>query len=291
MSDFFRIEKAIATASGEPAQVISARPCSGGSINEAKLLTLDDGRQFFTKTNTRAEEFKHLFRCEFDALQLLRRSREVRIPAPLAFDDDFIILEAVEFSAPNRCWQEKMGAQLAAFHRASEGVRIGFDEDNYLGLSTQANAPLDEWIDFWRQRRLEHQLKIITRTLGHEDPLIRLGRELSERLEDVLAQDDMSTALLHGDLWAGNAAADESGQPIIFDPASYYGRPEAEFGMMQLFGGFEPRCFAAYNEVWPFEAGAPRRIAVYRLYHEMNHLILFGSQYYQTCLATLKSVL
>ena len=35
-------------------------------------------------------------------------------------------------------------------------------------------------------------------------------------------------ALLHGDLWGGNWACDDRGEPFIFDPAVYCGDPEAD---------------------------------------------------------------
>ena len=61
--------------------------------------------------------------------------------------------------------------------------------------------------------------------------------------------------------------------------------------MMRMFGGFGPRCEAAYEEVWPLVAGAEQRITLYRLYHELNHLNLFGSGYYESCISTMKSLL
>ncbi len=110
-------------------------------------------------------------------------------------------------------------------------------------------------------------------------------------LDVLLGEIDEAAVLLHGDLWSGNAAADEKGEPIIYDPASYYGHREAEIGMMRMFGGFGPRCEAAYDEVWPLTAGAEQRITLYRLYHELNHLNLFGSSYYQSCISTMESLL
>ena len=112
-----------------------------------------------------------------------------------------------------------------------------------------------------------------------------------EKLDEILDADREPAVLLHGDLWSGNAAANENGAPVIYDPASYYGHREAEFGMMRLFGGFGPRCEAAYQEVWPFQPGHDRRIEVYRLYHQLNHLNLFGRGYYAGCLDTVRQLL
>jgi protein-ribulosamine 3-kinase len=78
---------------------------------------------------------------------------------------------------------------------------------------------------------------------------------------------------------------------VIFDPASYYGQREAEFGIMRLFGGFGRRCEAAYQEIWPFEAGYEERFRLYQLYHELNHLNLFGASYYDACMASMDALL
>ena len=49
-----------------------------------------------------------------------------------------------------------------------------------------------------------------------------------------------------GDLWSGNIAAVE-GQPAIFDPATYYGHHEAEWGMSWCVGSLARACCTA----WP----------------------------------------
>ena len=41
----------------------------------------------------------------------------------------------------------------------------------------------------------------------------------------------------------------------------------------------------------PLLPGADRRITLYRLYHELNHLNLFGRGYYNTCIATMNQLL
>ena len=81
------------------------------------------------------------------------------------------------------------------------------------------------------------------------------------------------------------------GRPVIFDPAIYYGHREAELAMMHMFGGFNRNCFDAYSEVWPLAGASDRRIAIYRLYHELNHLNCFGRSHYDRCLETLYAIL
>jgi len=81
---------------------------------------------------------------------------------------------------------------------------------------------------------------------------------------------------------------DEDGKPVLIDPAAYQGRREADLAMTHLFGGFDSRFYAAYQEVWPLESGSEDRLEIYELYHRLNHLNLFGSGYRAGCMATLE---
>jgi fructosamine-3-kinase len=49
--------------------------------------------------------------------------------------------------------------------------------------------------------------------------------------------------------------------------------------MTELFGGFSQDFYAAYQNVWPLEAGYAVRKTFYNLYHILNHLNLFGGGY------------
>ena len=97
-------------------------------------------------------------------------------------------------------------------------------------------------------------------------------------------------SLIHGDLWSGNALALTDGSVALIDPAPSYSDALADLAMMQLFGGF-PDCFF---ESYLVESGLslkPRRLAAYRLYHAMNHLLLFGEGYLQLVRSEARQVL
>lgn len=289
MTQQTRIEQAITAATGRPVRFAGSRPVAGGCINDGRIVTLDNGWRIFVKTH--AKPPPGMFDAEFQALQLMAAVNMIRVPEPIAVADDFIVLEAFRSAEPRSDWQELMGRRLALLHQGLQTERFGFEHDNYIGTSVQPNGWLDEWVQFWRERRLGWQLQLFADSGNRADPLLRLGERLLDRLEDILAEPDEPAVLLHGDLWSGNAAADEQGEPIIFDPAIYYGRREAELGMMRLFGGFDAHCEAAYREVWPLAPDSDRRIACYRLYHELNHLNLFGGGYYRSCLRTIEQLL
>ena len=112
---------------------------------------------------------------------------------------------------------------------------------------------------------------------GYGARLQQRGTVLLDRLGEFFDTYRPRPSLLHGDLWGGNWAADDQGQPVIFDPAVYYGDREADVAMTRLFGGFGADFYSSYEATWPLDPGAPTRIELYNLYHVLNHLNLFGA--------------
>ncbi|MEB3269092.1 MAG: fructosamine kinase family protein, partial [Leptolyngbya sp.] len=80
-------------------------------------------------------------------------------------------------------------------------------------------------------------------------------------------------------LWSGNAAVTRGGEPVILDPATYYGDREVDLAMTELFGGFPAPFYEGYNAAYPLDAGYERRKILYNLYHIINHFNLFGGGY------------
>jgi len=95
------------------------------------------------------------------------------------------------------------------------------------------------------------------------------------------AMKNVRPAIIHGDLWSGNAGTDEeSGQPIIFDPSSSYSHNEAELGIMKMFGGYGNDFFDAYHRMIPkAQPYYNERQEMYEAYHHLNHFVIFGGSY------------
>ena len=114
---------------------------------------------------------------------------------------------------------------------------------------------------------------------GYQSYLMPLSDKLLKQLEVLLKNHNPPASLLHGDLWSGNYAYNEQSQPVIFDPALYYGDRETDLAMTELFGGFNADFYSAYNEAWPLDEGYKIRKTLYNLYHILNHANLFGTSY------------
>lgn len=171
-----------------------------------------------------------------------------------------------------------LGVGLAEQHRRTAPA-YGLDHDNYCGLTPQPNGWLPSWLDFYRDRRLRHQITLAERQGFLRHPRRSQLERLVERLELWIDPRPEPPSLLHGDLWGGNWLVDETGQPVLIDPAAYYGDREAELAMCRLFGGFPCSFYDAYDAAWPPLPGRHERVPLYQIYHLLNHLNLFGEVY------------
>jgi len=236
-----------------------------------------------------------IFDPEVAGLNAMRQTEAIRVAEVVGNGRSvdgrhLLVLEAIEAQpdSSNRSFFERFARHLAEMHRNSSADRFGFEHDNFLGASVQPNPWNEDWVEFWAQRRLGFQLKLAQDNGVGGAELQRLADKLIGRLDRFIGGTAERPALIHGDLWSGNWLCDQHSQPVLIDPAVYFANREAEFGMTTLFGGLPQSFYDAYNEAWPMADNWEDRVAIYRLYHLLNHLNLFGNAYLSQCLEILR---
>ncbi|MEM8503240.1 MAG: fructosamine kinase family protein [Cyanobacteria bacterium P01_D01_bin.1] len=272
-----QIAEQISKVTGAPFQIDTQQSVGGGCINQATKVS-DQRRIFFVKTN-RADQLA-MFEAERDGLQAMYDSRSIRVPQPLccgvADSVSYIVMEWIELGGRrNSCAWRQMGEQLAAMHQAASSQGYGWHRDNTIGATPQQNQWSENWMEFWRDRRLGPQFSLAHDKGGH----FPRRDELMNAIPKLLKGHSPTASLLHGDLWSGNAAITTAGEPVILDPATYYGDPEADLAMTELFGRFPSEFYQAYDAVLPIDNGYRQRKVFYNLYHILNHFNLFGGSY------------
>ena len=266
------------------------RSVGGGSISDARRHETDAGPVFVKRG---ARSLHEAFSAEAAGLQALAQTGTLKTPRVLAVDvwSDcaFIALEWIELKGAKRSGEAMLGEQLAALHRATQ-AQFGWSLDNTIGATPQQNTTEDDWVRFWRDRRLRRQLMLAARN-GASGRLCDRGEALCQRLDAFFTDYRPAPSLLHGDLWGGNWGIDTNGSPVVFDPAVYFGDREADIAMTRLFGGFGPAFYAAYQSAWPLDPGADVRTTLYNLYHVLNHFNLFGGAYHAQAEAMIDELL
>lgn len=251
----------------------TVKSIGGGSINAAYQID-----NVFLKVNR--PHLAEMFTAEAEGLAAMAATNTLRSPEVLAVgetaDYSYLLLEYIPLKRLSNAAAE-CGEQLARMHQIPQAY-FGWHRDNTIGSTPQVNDRQQSWISFYQQQRIQKQLNF-ARKNGFGGKLQTQGTRLIEVIPAFFSNYLPQPALLHGDLWRGNAAADDNGNPVIFDPACYFGDREADIAMTELFGGFSADFYSAYQATYPLDAGYTSRKTLYNLYHILNHLNLFSGGY------------
>ncbi len=273
------IENKISSHTHQNFRITYKQAIGGGCINTAYKIS-NSKHCYFIKLN-QADQLA-MFEAEYQGLLAIANSQTIKVPKAIctgiAGSYAYIVMQYLELSASRKQeGSELLGQQLAQMHQTLQS-QFGWQQDNTIGSTPQINTLTENWIDFWQHYRLGYQLKLAQKN-GADSHTMKLANKLLANLKQFFSDYQASASLLHGDLWGGNYAYDHTGQPVIFDPAVYFGDRETDIAMTELFGGFSPKFYHAYNDVWPLDSGYQSRKTLYNLYHILNHFNLFGAGY------------
>lgn len=271
-----QISEQIRQATGQPFQASHHRPVGGGSINQCYAVS-DRGQSYFAKLNS-ADKVA-MFEAEALGLRQIAATQTIRVPNPICWgiagSTAYLVLEWLDLGyGTHHSWQA-MGHNLAAMHQVISDRGFGWDQDNTIGETLQKNPWTEDWTEFFIEQRIRFQLQLGRRRGGH----FPNENELLSAIPTLLSGHEPQPSLVHGDLWSGNAAVTKLEEPVILDPATYYGDREVDLAMTELFGGFPADFYRAYNEAFPLDPGYQLRKILYNLYHILNHFNLFGGSY------------
>ncbi len=259
----------------------SLESISGGCISDAYKLIMSSGNSFFLKLNNNNPG--NMFEKEAHGLNELNKSNAIRVPHVIQFNETYILIEFISPGNRSRNFFEDFGHKFAEMHKYL-GNTFGFYENNFIGSNIQENVADDDekenWTKFYFNNRILFQLKLAEKNGFATKELASKINLLEDKIEKILNGSKEKPSLLHGDLWGGNYIVDEKGNAALIDPAVYYGHREADLAMTKLFGGFSSQFYEAYNESFPLSSGYEFRENIYKLYHVLNHLNLFGRGYY-----------
>ncbi|MCW8885732.1 MAG: fructosamine kinase family protein [Motiliproteus sp.] len=255
----------------DPQQIESV---SGGCINQCYRVDCQK-HSYFLKTHSSPPP--GFFQAEAEGLIALHNSKIIRVPEVIGVCDQGLLLEYLtpSPSPTNPGYWKKLAEQLADLHQLNAPC-FGFGQDNFCGLTPQPNPQTSDGYQFFANHRLGYQAQLAAAKGLLKPQDLDDITSLSNQLKRWIP--DQSPCLIHGDLWSGNVYCSE-GEPVLVDPACYWGWAEAELAMTRLFGGFSKKFYDVYQANRPEVKGWQQRADLYNLYHLLNHLNLFGSSY------------
>ena len=269
-------------------KIKSVSSVSGGCISSAYRITDENGNNYFLKCNPSP---KDLFIKESNGLTELKKADLIRVPEVIDSNEEFLLTEFIASGSRSKNFFENFGRSFAQLHKYT-GKKFGFYENNYIGSNPQLNIPIkseeNDWVAFYFNKRILFQFKLAEKNGYAKKELIEGISFLEKNIHKIIGDSLEPPSLLHGDLWGGNYIIDENGNACLVDPAVYYGNREADLAMTKLFGGFSNEFYISYNDSYPLKEGYEYRENLYKLYHVLNHLNIFGTSYYSHVISLIK---
>ncbi|MEE4193710.1 MAG: fructosamine kinase family protein [Anaerolineae bacterium] len=231
-------------------------------------LVLSDGEySVFVKLSTAANGLEQ-FEVEWSCLEILSRRADILTPTMIALHTvegagTIMIQEGLnEIERGPQQWRE-IGVCLAKIHQ-TKGTYFGLEWQGYFGPLFQDNRPMDNWADFYAERRLYPRLMTAVDGGHLSSNDIRQIETVISRLPQLMG-DAVEPTLLHGDAQRNNYVSTPEGAYVI-DPAVYYGHREYDLAYLDVFQPVPEDVLDAYQEMMPIDPGFEERKDLWRLY-------------------------
>jgi fructosamine-3-kinase len=232
------------------------------------------------------------FTAELRGLALIRSRTAVATPAPVAGGvvatdaGTLLLYEALpeRGDAAGQAGDSRkpgdyaaIGRTLAALHQV-RGEAFGLAEfDGFFGPLPQCNRPAGSgrWADFYAERRMLPMLRLAVDSGFLPAGLARETERVTARLPALCGPDPVP-ALLHGDAQQNNFVSTADGAAVI-DVAPYFGHPEADLALVDIFTPADPELLRAYARLAPLDPGFPGRRELWRLHVYLAAIAVGGS--------------
>ena len=250
----------------------------GGDIHNAWRIEFSN-KKLFLKRNIRNKKFLEFEKYCLQNLRKYINQENLVIPEVIAYKNikniEILLIEWIDM---HNFDQKKLGKGLGELHlksAESNPKMFGFPVEGFIGTTDQKKGLEDNWIDcFLNLRIIPQLLSLKSRILDKE-----IINKVKEKIKTELLNHKPINALVHGDLWSGNAGMNKCGKGVIFDPASWWADNEVDIAMTKLFGGFRKEFYEEYHRIFPLKNGFEKRIIIYNFYHILNHANMFGGGY------------
>jgi fructosamine-3-kinase len=272
------IEEAVSKYKGRRWRIGDERDLSEFACHHCAIVS-DGAFAVFFKCSD-AVDAKRQFEVELSGLQTLSKRAAVLIPEPMGIvqveGGTLLIMEALEaIERGPRQWRE-IGITLARIHQV-KGVSCGFEMNGFCGPLYQDNTPTQNWVTFYRERRLLPRLRVAIDSGNMPSSVVSKVETLIARLPELCSSKIIPT-LLHGDAQQNNFISTANGTFVI-DPAVYYGDPEIDLALLGSFQPVPDAVFDGYREEMPIDSGFLERCDLWRVTMYLAAVAIEGKAY------------
>ncbi|KAF2976963.1 hypothetical protein EK904_009318 [Melospiza melodia maxima] len=222
--------------------------------------------------NTGRAGGSQMFLGEMASLEAILKTQTVRVPKPIKVvelpgDNTVEVMEHLEMKSLHRK-THCLELWLADLHLHNQQLREMMKKRSAVELTSatvvlEVNNWQSDWVSFFARQRIQPQMDLIERS----------SRDREVKIPSFFCGVEIIPSLLHGDLWGGNVAEDDSSHS------------EYDLAIAGMFGGFNSSFYSAYHSKISRAAGFEKHLKLYQLFHYMNQWnhLAFCKHYEKPC--------
>ena len=256
---------------------------------KCERIILNDETSFVVKYYQDKNIGFNSIKSEGNSLIFLTEKFPLLFPNIKFLSKDLLIIDFIEHNNLKKNDYEKILAkEIVKLHKI-RGVKYGFDFDAQIGGLKQSNTFDSNWINFFRDNRLNMIFEIINKN----DPMpkhINVQIEnLIKNLENRIPKHP-KVSLLHGDLWEGNILFNDGRLVGLIDPGIYFGHNELEIAYLTWFKFVSSKFINCYSEEISIDKNFNEYEPIYQLYFSLLNIHLWSREYIKDTEFLLKKI-
>ena len=257
---------------------IEARTILSNSFNMiCEKILLQNNEAFVVKYyQNKKNEFNSII-SEKNSLSYLANITSL-VPKIKFNSNELLIIDYIENNdIKDKNYQVILAEEISKIHQNTNN-RYGFQFDAQIGALKQTNEFIDNWVIFFREKRLNSIFELI----NNDDPMTNnINQKIEKLLKNIhnLIPNNPIPRLLHGDLWAGNILYNNGKLVGLIDPGIFFGHNELEIAYLTWFNFVNEEFLKIYSNIIPIERDYFEYEPIYQLYYCLLNVHLWDRIY------------
>jgi len=261
-------------------KILSTKVLSNSfDINCVEFLTSGNEKYIVKYYNDYNKSFNAI-KSETENLQFLNNLKLKYFPKIYNDDGKYLIISFIKNNGiqPNRTKDDLLNA-IITIH-SIKNKKYGLNFDTQIGGLKQENNWSDNWVNFYREKRLLYVFEIINSKNKMDNNINIKIEKLLKNLNNYIPEKPRSS-LLHGDLWEGNILFNDEKFVGFIDPGSFYGHNELELAYLTWFNPkfISSDFLSRYNNFIKIDKDFFKYEPIYQLYYSLLNVLLWDRNY------------
>lgn len=210
-------------------------------------------------------------------------------PKVLYFNKEILIMEYIENNKiKGKNYEKELLNAIVKIHKV-KNKRFGFDYDTPIGALKQPSEYSNNWIDFYKEKRLGMIFNLINKTNPMPKKINLNIENILKKIENFLPKSPVPS-LIHGDLWEGNILFNDGKLMGLIDPGIHFAHNEMEIAYLTFFNYVSNDFLHIYSDIIKLDNEYYNYEPIYQLYYCLLNVHLWDRSYINNTAEIIKKI-